>query len=181
MRHHSTVSSACVQTPLATHQVRITHRASPNRHSLPAVLERTGRGTVRDRIGKLGVFDSAPEERRAVATGGAARRRSRPTRNPWKRDPPIPPPADIQQSRARQEAVLPFLSYRSLMVAALLLIRPRPLLGSGALNTYAAGAGLFELHRFRAFLSPAATSIRGYTPWPLSGPGELRPFDFDPG
>ncbi len=55
-----------------------------------------------------------------MATGGAARRRSRPTRNPWKRDPPIPPPADIQQSRARQEAVLPFLSYRSLTVAALL-------------------------------------------------------------
>ena len=60
-----------------------------------------------------------------MATGGAARRRSRPTRNPWKRDPPIPPPADIQQSRARQEAVLPFLSYRSLTVAAL-LERPLP-------------------------------------------------------
>jgi len=44
-----------------------------------------------------------------------------------------------------------------------------------------AGAGLFKLHRFHGFLSPAATSTRGYTPWPLSGPGELRPLDFAPG
>ena len=44
-----------------------------------------------------------------------------------------------------------------------------------------AGAGLFESHHFHGFRSPAATSTRGYTPWPLSGPGELRPFDFAPG
>lgn len=44
----------------------------------------------------------------------------------------------LQQSRTRQEAVLAFPSYRSLTVAALLLIQPRPLLGRGTLNTYAA-------------------------------------------
>ena len=54
---------------------------------------RVGRTTPgRDRIGGLGVSHFAPTKRRAVATGGAVRRRSRPTRNPWKRDPPIPPP-----------------------------------------------------------------------------------------
>ena len=45
----------------------------------------------RQNQGGIGHF--APKERRAVATGGAARRRSRPTRNPWKRDLSCPRPA----------------------------------------------------------------------------------------
>ena len=50
----------------------------------------------------------------------------------------------------------------------------RDWVGMAVPSSAPAGAGLLELYRFHGFRSPAATSTRGYIPWPLSGPEERQ-------
>ena len=91
-----------------------------------------------------------------MATGGAARRRSRPTRNPWKRDPSfcLPAPAGAEEG------------------ACEVLIRRWP---AGAWADPAVpsstppGWGIERGAVTHGFRSPAAHSTRGYGPAPLRG------------
>ena len=143
-----------------------------------------------------GMSRLTPKGSRVVATGGAARRRSRPTRNPWIpsvccyfRSPrqgrrrgvctvltscwPIRGPADLSPPSSTPpgwniRCGLVVHGFRSPSAYCTRGYSPSPLPGLGKGASVRGGRGLV-VHGFR---SPSAHCTRGYSPSPL--PGRVR-------